>query len=75
MGVSDSVPILLWERVNSGYQAILSHPCTNYPGQPGYEASMYVVCRCAYVTTYFAKQCEQLSLACPLGAESYGRTV
>ena len=24
---------------NSGYQAILSHPHTNCPGQPGYEAT------------------------------------
>ena len=40
-GVSDSVPILLWERVNSGYQAVLSCPCTNYPRRPGYEARSY----------------------------------
>ena len=37
--LSDSVPIHLWERENSGYQAVLSHPHTNnYPRQPGYEA-------------------------------------
>ena len=39
MGVSDSVPKFLGERVHSGYQAIPSHPRTNYLGQPGYEAS------------------------------------
>ena len=39
MALSDFVPILLGEQVISGYQAILFCPRTNYPGQPGYEAS------------------------------------